>query len=93
MKFYKIERNEYKKYNKQFRNTFVGGRLYLIFDAFKSCIIINLIYSFIYEVVLEKDSLNSIIILWMAIVCALISYALYYKNLKEFIQLKLKEEK
>lgn len=87
MKFFNLEREEYKKYVKQFRNTFVGGRLFIIFRFILEFIAISLAAEFIVEVVLEKETyVYDTIILWIMGIVALISYYQYFKYLKEYIE-------
>lgn len=91
MKFFNLERKEYKKYVKKFRNTYVGGRLYNIFEFFFLFAMLNLVETFVLEVVLQKETdVFSTIVFWIMCISMLISYYTYFKYLKEYIE---KDEK
>lgn len=85
--FFELSRKEYKKVSHEFRNTFIGGRLYLIFDIFRSLTMLGIIFSFIYEVILDKPATSGNI-LWLLCIATLISYDRYFRYLKEYSENK-----
>lgn len=83
--FFELSRKEYKKLSHEFRNTFIGGRQYLIFDIFCSFTILGIILTFIYEVILDKPVTSGNVLLLIA---TLISYDRYFRYLKEYSENK-----
>lgn len=91
MKIFSLEKKEYKKYAKEFRNTYAGGGLYLIFDFFSCFALINFIWCGIGDMFFE-DSKNIIsgdfVCFGLYLICALISYYVYFKYLAKYIESK-----
>ena len=91
MKFFKLERKEFKAYSKRFRNTFIGGRLYLIFDFMCSFLVVGILEILFIEFGLFNDNSVTNIELTPVLICTLISYYVYFKYLKEYIENSKKE--
>ncbi len=93
MDIYKLERKEFKDYSKKFRNTFIGGRLYLIFDCMTALFFFSLFFgaSEIFEFVNVDFSTDLVISTFLCL--TLISYYVYFKYLKEYIEKQLNEYK
>lgn len=87
MKFFDLTKKEYKKYTKMFKKTYVGEKLFSIFETFFAFAMLNLGASLIFEVFLEKEpSRFGTIIFWTMCISMLVSYYNYFKYLKEFIE-------
>ena len=86
MDIYKLERKEFKDYSKKFRNTFIGGRLYLIFDC-----MLGLFYLSLFSEICEmfgfiNTDFSTDLDIFIFLLFTLISYYMYFKYLKEYIE-------
>ena len=100
MNLFKLERKEYKKISKEFRNTYVGGKLYTIFDSFSGFAIFLFIAKNIYDIFFQTEelstneirtileSIDSLLLFSILVICAVISYYVYFKYLTKYIENK-----
>lgn len=95
MNFLKIEREQFKNYSKEFRNTYIGGKLYIIFDWFRGLFAIGILFELgvgIYDGITGKEieetsfATGGDIASALFLICAVISYYKYFKYLKEYIE-------
>ena len=89
MNIFKLDRKQYKKLAKDFRNTYVGGRLFLIFDSLLCLYILGNVLEILTQFTEEKDILLGPITdinLGLLFIGVLISYYVYFRYLKEYIE-------
>lgn len=99
MKFFNLTRKEYKKYTEQFKETYIGGRLYLMFSVILGLLLFNILCeiatfftngeTFKYTIIYNLLDINSALIL----IGTIIVYFTYFKYLKEYIENSVKAKK
>ena len=89
MNIYKLEKKDFINYSKKFKKTFIGRRLYSTFI----CMVV-LFYFYLFFGVLSKSGLNisTDLIISTFLCLTLISYYVYFKYLKEYIEKDKKQE-
>ena len=101
MSFYKLERTEYKKVSQEFRKTYIGGRLYLIFIILAELLLLSIIIWFGEGFLAGLKGIGPPEFLLtnieddLLIISVFVSYYLYFINLKKFFEenkLKNKEK-
>ena len=89
MSFYKLSREEYKKVSKEFRNTYIGGRIYLIFIILLELCLLSVIIWFAEGFIaglnnVKPPELLSDIDDDLLIISVFVSYYIYFRNLKKY---------
>ena len=93
--YYELTRKEYKKYNKEFRNTCIGRNYRITYLSYYIVAIIMLIETFVSSIcensyTLELGDLAFILIMASFIICGTNIWLKYESELKEYI---LKQKK
>ena len=82
MDIFKIDQKEYKNLVKEYRNTYIGGKLHLIFDVFSALAFINMISCEVTDMFFDESKsiiTDDLVLFGFFLVCTLISYFVYFK--------------